>query len=192
MAIDAETIANLSPRKKAMLLVVVVGILVGLYWHLVYKSKAQVLRSLQGKYSSKQAKLNENQAIARNLPRFKSEVGKLNEKLKLVVRELPNSREIPNILQTLNNLSAINGLEVVFIKPRRDVDKGFYAQVPIQIKVRGGYHEVGMFLDSVSKLSRIINISDITLGNPRTDKSGAITLDVSALATTYRYIEKGG
>ncbi len=191
MAIDAESIANLSPRKKALLLIVVAGIIVGLYWHLVYRSKARVLRSLQGQLSSKQAKLNENQAIARNLPRFKSEVGKLNEKLKLVVKELPNSREIPNILQTLNNLSAINGLEVVFIKPRRDVDKGFYAEVPIQIKVRGGYHEVGMFLDSVSKLPRIINISDITLGNPRDDKSGAMTLDVSALATTYRYVEKG-
>ncbi|MFV1956828.1 MAG: type 4a pilus biogenesis protein PilO [bacterium] len=192
MAIDAETIANLSPRKKVLLFILVAGLIVGLYWHLVYRSKARQLNKLQGQYSSKQAKLNENAAIARNLPRFKAEVDKLNGKLKLVVRELPNSREIPNLLQTLNNLSAINGLEVIFIKPRRDVDKGFFAEVPIQIKVRGGYHEVGMFLDSVSKLPRIINISDITLGNPKSDNSGGIVLDVSALATTYRYIEKGG
>ncbi len=192
MAIDAETIANLSPRKKVLLFILMAGLIVGLYWHLVYRSKARQLNRLQGQYSSKQAKLNENEAIARNLPRFKAEVDKLNGQLKLVVRELPNSREIPNLLQTLNNLSAINGLEVIFIKPRPDVDKGFFAEVPIQIKVRGGYHEVGMFLDSVSKLPRIINISDITLGNPKNDKSGAIVLDVSALATTYRYIEKGG
>ncbi len=192
MAIDAETIANLSPRKKVLLFIIVAGLIVGLYWHLIYRSKARQLNTLQGQYSSKQAKLNENAAIARNLPRFKAEVDKLNGKLKLVVRELPNSREIPNLLQTLNNLSAINGLEVIFIKPRKDVDKGFFAEVPIQIKVRGGYHEVGMFLDSVSKLPRIINISDITLGNPKSDNSGGIVLDVSALATTYRYIEKGG
>ncbi|MEE8319373.1 MAG: type 4a pilus biogenesis protein PilO [bacterium] len=192
MAIDAETIANLSPRKKVLFFILMAGLIVGLYWHLVYRSKARQLNRLQGQYSSKQAKLNENEAIARNLPRFKAEVDKLNGQLKLVVRELPNSREIPNLLQTLNNLSAINGLEVIFIKPRPDVDKGFFAEVPIQIKVRGGYHEVGMFLDSVSKLPRIINISDITLGNPKHDKSGAIVLDVSALATTYRYIEKGG
>ena len=192
MAIDAETIANLSPRKKVLLFILMAGLVVGLYWHLVYRSKARQLNRLQGQYSSKQAKLNENEAIARNLPRFKAEVDKLNGQLKLVVRELPNRREIPNLLQTLNNLSAINGLEVIFIKPRPDVDKGFFAEVPIQIKVRGGYHEVGMFLDSVSKLPRIINISDITLGNPKNDKSGAIVLDVSALATTYRYIEKGG
>ena len=192
MAIDAETIANLSPRKKVLLFILMAGLIVGLYWHLVYRSKARQLDMLQGQFSSKQAKLNENEAIARNLPRFKAEVDKLNGQLKLVVRELPNRREIPNLLQTLNNLSAINGLEVIFIKPRPDVDKGFFAEVPIQIKVRGGYHEVGMFLDSVSKLPRIINISDITLGNPKNDKSGAIVLDVSALATTYRYIEKGG
>jgi Tfp pilus assembly protein PilO len=52
---------------------------------------------------------------------------------------------------------------------------------------------LGLFLDAVSKLPRIINVSDITMGNAREDeRSGSITLDISALATTYRYIETGG
>ena len=192
MAIDAQTIADLSPARKFLLVLVIVLLIFGLYWQLVYKGKARTINRLRSDLSNKQAKLNENEAIARNLPRFKKEVEKLNQRLGKVVQELPNSREIPNLLETINNLGAINGLEVIYIKPQNDVDKGFYAEVPIAIKVRGGYHEMGLFLDAMSRLPRIINVSDITMGNAREDKrSGVIILDISALATTFRYVEKG-
>ena len=193
MAIDAQTIANLSPARKLILVLVVVVLIFGLYWQFAYKGKARTINRLRSDLSNKQAKLNENEAIARNLPRFKEEVGKLNAQLAKVVQELPNSREIPNLLETISNLGALNGLEVVYIKPQNDVDKGFYAEVPISIKVKGGYHEMGLFLDALSRLPRIINVSDITMGNVREDeRSGVIVLDISALATTYRYVEKGG
>lgn len=193
MAIDAQTIANLSPARKLILVLVIVLLLFGLYWQLAYKGKARTIKRLNNDLSNKQAKLNENEAIARNLPRFKQEVEKLNQRLGRVVQELPNSREIPNLLETINNLGAVNGLEVIFIRPQNDVDKEFYAEVPISIKVKGGYHEMGLFLDAVSKLPRIINVSDITMGNAREDeRSGVIHLDISALATTYRYVETGG
>jgi len=193
MAIDAQTIANLSPARKIILVLVMVVLIFGLYWQFAYKGKARTINRLRSDLSNKQAKLNENEAIARNLPRFKEEVKKLNQQLGKVVQELPNSREIPNLLETVSNLGALNGLEVIYLKPRNDVDKGFYAEVPIAIKVRGGYHEMGLFLDALSRLPRIINVSDITMGNAREDeRSGVIVLDISALATTYRYIEKGG
>ena len=193
MAIDAETIANLSPARKILLVLVIVLLIFGLYWQLVYRGKARTIVRLRNDLSNKQAKLNENEAIARNLPRFKEEVEKLNQQLGKVVQELPNSREIPNLLETINNLGALNGLDVIYVRPQEDVDKGFYAEVPISIKVKGGYHEMGLFLDAVSKLPRIINISDITMGNAKEDeRSGVITLDISALATTYRYVETGG
>jgi type IV pilus assembly protein PilO len=193
MAIDLGTITNLSPVKKLGLVVLVGALIVGGYWYSFYRSKAKTIDRLRGDLSNKQAKLNENEAIARNLPRFKEEVKKLNVQLSKVVQELPNSREIPNLLETISNLGAINGLEVLYIKPNNDVDKGFYAEVPISVKVKGGYHELGMFFDAVSKLPRIINVSDLTIGNAREDdKTGAIILDISALATTYMYMEKGG
>ena len=193
MAINAQTFANLSPTRKLLLVLVIVALIFGLYWQLAYKGKARTINRLRSDLSNKQAKLNENEAIARNLPRFKEEVGKLNQQLGKVIQELPNSREIPNLLETISNLGAVNGLEVIYIKPQNDVDKGFYAEVPISIKVKGGYHEMGLFLDAVSRLPRIINVSDITMGNAREDeRSGVINLDISALATTYRYVEKGG
>ena len=191
--IDADTFTNLSPVKKLAIVILVASLIPGLYWYSFYRSKAKTIDRLRGDLSNKQAKLNENEAIARNLPRFKEEVDKLNLQLSKVVQELPNSREIPNLLETISNLGAVNGLEVLYIKPNNDVDKGFYAEVPISVKVKGGYHELGMFLDAVSNLPRIINVSNITIGNAREDeRTGAIILDISALATTYRYMEKGG
>lgn len=193
MAVDAETVANLSPAKKALLILVIAGVIVGLYWYSFYRGKAEIYNRLKTEYSNKQAKLNENQAIARNLPRFKEEVEKLNLQLTRVVQELPNKREIPNLLETLSNLGSINGLQVVYVRPMSDVNRDFFAEVPIQIKVKGGYHELGMFLDAVSKLPRIINVGNITMGHPVEDEeSGSMVLDISAIATTYRYIEKGG
>jgi type IV pilus assembly protein PilO len=193
MAINAQTIANLSPTRKFLLVLVMVLLIFGLYWQFAYKGKAKTIDRLRSDLSNKQAKLNENEAIARNLPRFKEEVQKLNLQLGMVVQELPNKREIPNLLETISNLGALNGLEVIYIKPQNDVDQGFYAEVPIAIKVKGGYHEVGLFLDALSRLPRIINVSDITMGNAKEDeRSGIIVLDISALATTYRYVEKGG
>lgn len=192
MAIDAQAIANLSPTKKLLLVLGTVLLIFGLYWQFAHKGKVKTINRLRSDLSNKQAKLNENEAIARNLPRFKEEVEKLNLQLGKVVQELPNSREIPNLLETISNLGALNGLEVIYIKPKNDVDQGFYAEVPISIKVKGGYHELGLFLDAISRLPRIINVSDITIGNAREDeRSGVIVLDISALATTYRYIEKG-
>jgi type IV pilus assembly protein PilO len=191
--LDTSQIANLSPARKLIIVVIVAALIPGLYWYSVHRSKAKTVKNLRNDLSNKQAKLNENEAIARNLPRFKEEVDKLNLRLSQVIQELPNSREIPNLLETISNLGAVSGLEVVFIKPQTDVNKGFYAEVPIQVKVKGGYHEMGMFLEAVSKLPRIINMSDIIMGNPKEDaRSGNMYLDISALATTYRYLEKGG
>jgi type IV pilus assembly protein PilO len=191
--LDASQFANLSPVKKLLIVVVVAALIPGLYWYSFHRSKAATIKNLRNDLSNKQAKLNENKAIARNLPRFKEEVEKLNLRLGKVVQELPNSREIPNLLETISNMGSVSGLEVVFIKPKADVDKGFYAEVPIQVRVKGGYHEMGMFLEALSKLPRIINVSDISMGNPKEDeRSGVIILDISALATTYRYVEKGG
>jgi len=190
--IDTSQFSNLSPAKKFLIILVVAALIPGLYWYSFHRGNAKTIQRLKADLSTKQAKLNENKAIARNLPRFKDEVEKLNLRLAEVVQELPNSREIPNLLETISNLGAVNGLEVLFIKPNPDVDKGFYAEVPIQIKVKGGYHEMGMFLDAVSRLPRIINVGNVTLGNPKEDeRSGAIVLDINALATTYRYVEKG-
>lgn len=193
MAIDAEAIASLSPRKKILIVLVIAVIMPGLYWYSFYRSKAKVIKTLRNNLSKKQAKLNENEAIARNLPRFKEEVGKLNQRLGKVIQELPNSREIPNLIETISNLGSFNGLDVVFIKPLKDVNKGFYAEVPIQIKVKGGYHEMGLFLDAISKLPRIINVANLNMGGAKVDKDkGTVVLDISALAITYRYLKKGG
>ena len=193
MAIDMNTIKNLKPAQKAMLLAGIALLMVGAYWYSFYRTQASTARTLRADLETKQRKLSENEAIARNLPRFKAELEKLTSRLSEIVRELPNSREIPNLLETISGLGAVNGLEVVFIKPNNDVNKGFYAEVPIQVKVRGGYHELGMYLDAISRLDRIINISDLAIGSPTEDAaSGKVTLEVGALATTYRYIEKGG
>ncbi len=192
MAIDAKTIANLSLLQKFLVGAAVAGVIVGLYWYLVYRGQEETLGILGRQYQERQAKLNETQAIAETFQNFKDEVEKLGARLSAALQELPNQREIPGILENLNNLGSANGLDVVYVKPNPDVGRDFYAEVPISIKVKGSYHQVGMFFDAVSRLPRIINIGRVSLGNANEAEDGSIVLDVNCTATTYRYVEKGG
>jgi type IV pilus assembly protein PilO len=192
MAIDAKIIANLTLPQKFLAGVAVAGILVGLYWYLVYRGQQETIGILNQQYQERQAKLNETQAIADTFQNFKDEVEKLGARLSAALQELPNQREIPGILENLNSLGAANGLDVVYVKPNPDATRDFYAEVPISIKVRGSYHQVGMFFDAVSRLPRIINIGRVSLGNASEEADGSVILDINCTATTYRYVEKGG
>ena len=86
MAINTERFTNLSPVKKFGVVALVAVLIVGGYWYMFYRGKAKTIDRLRGDLSNKQAKLNENEAIARNLPRFKEEVEKLNAQLSKVVQ----------------------------------------------------------------------------------------------------------
>lgn len=192
MAIDAKTIANLSLPQKLGVALAVCAVIVGLYWYLVYQEQKKEIIGLNARYQQVQAKLTETQTIAATLQNFKEEVDNLNARLSAALQELPNQREIPSILENLNALGSANGLEVVYVKPNPDIARDFYAEVPISIKVKGGYHQVGMFFDAVSRLPRIINISRVSMGNATEQADGTVVLDVNCQATTYRYVEKGG
>jgi type IV pilus assembly protein PilO len=72
-------------------------------------------------------------------------------------------------------------------QPLPEVQRGFYAEVPVRIEVEGSYHEVAMFFDRVGKLNRIVNIRDITMSEPEV-RSGKVVLRTTGLAVTYRFL----
>ena len=95
-------------------------------------------------------------------------------------------RKFPALLTKISDLGNNVGLEFKLFKPQAEVDKEFYRQLPIDIKVRGPYHNVANFFQSISALDRIVNIGDFTMGNPQL-VSGLVTLETTCVATTYRF-----
>ncbi|MEA2102298.1 MAG: type 4a pilus biogenesis protein PilO, partial [Thermodesulfobacteriota bacterium] len=100
----------------------------------------------------------------------------------------PDKSEIPSLLENISALGRASGLDFNLFRPKADVAKAFYAEIPVDIVVQGNYKDIVLFFDKVSKMPRIVNISDIVMGSPKKGTDGII-ITTSCNATTYKFIE---
>jgi len=184
-----EQFVRLPRAQKLVGLVLLYGLVGGLYWYFGYAPKVEELQGLQATHRKLVDERNKIQATADNLDRFKLEVEALNEDLNKALKELPNDREIAKLLRRVSTIGKKIGLEFLRFAPLSEVMEDFYAQVPVKMEVSGSFHEVAMFFDRIGKLSRIVNINDIQMSGPD-ERGGKIIMKTSGLATTYRFIDE--
>jgi type IV pilus assembly protein PilO len=191
----ALTLGDLSkvPPKQKIFLTVLVCLLVGVgYYYLSYKGNSQQITALEKRLAELESKIKEQEVIAKNLPSFQAEVRRLEEQLGLLLDQLPNSAEIPSLLKNISDLGKEAGLEFLKFAPRGEVSRGFYAEIPVSIKVDGEYHGFALFADKVSHLPRIVNLSDIVFSKPRHLGDDRMEVNVNCTATTFRFLEQKG
>lgn len=123
---------------------------------------------------------------ANNLARFKSELLATRAEFQKALAFLPDQKEIPGLLTSISNLGNQSGLEFVLFKPKDEVQKDFYAEIPVEIIVVGPYHNVVLFFDKVSRLPRIVSISGVNIIDPKM-LHGSMVVRTSCTATTYRF-----
>jgi len=103
-----------------------------------------------------------------------------------MLRQLPNKSEMEALLSDINQAGLGRGLQFELFKPAsNEILSDFYAELPINIKVAGNYHDIGAFASDVSQLSRIVTLNNVALG---LDKDGRLIMD--AVARTYRYLDE--
>ena len=111
----------------------------------------------------------------------------------LVAREdaarLPDQREIADLLSSVAASGRASGLEIVLFRQKPEVYHDFYADVPVEMQMRGTYHDVALFLDRVKRLDRIVNIADINMKKPRLE-GDRMMLDAACTATTFRFLDE--
>ena len=145
MAITFERITKLSTSKKILILGGLMVVILGLYFYLFYIPKSEVLTRKTAEMGKLETQVRELRIIAANIKRFQAEAAKLREELQLAIAQLPTSREIPALLANISNLGKDSGLEFLLFRPTPEVNREFYAEIPVEIKVRGGYHDVALF-----------------------------------------------
>lgn len=107
-----------------------------------------------------------------------------------LLKQLPDRSEMDGLLTDINQSGLGRGLEFELFKPGQEVVADFYAEMPIQIKVLGNYHDIGAFATDVSRLSRIVTLNDLLITPLQKDiKGGGGTLVLEAVAKTYRYLD---
>lgn len=176
-----------TPRKIAILAGAIV-LVYALYYSFVYSPRseevAKLIDSVEIARNEKKVKLSK----AANMARLQAELREMEAKLKEAVAQLPDRKEIPDLLTSLSNKAREAGLEILLFRPRAENFQEFYAEIPVDIVVKGGFHNAVAFFDDVSKLNRIVNIDNIDFRNPRVS-GDQVTMDISNLATTYRFLD---
>lgn len=153
-----------------------------------YSPKNKEIKSLEKQRTALHKEISEAKDRANQLDKHKAEMKETELKFQQASILLPQMKEIPSLLTNISSLGTASGLDVVSFRPRGEVRKEFYAEIPVDISVRGPYHNVGTFLYQVSKLERIVTVANIKLGSPVAEK-GEMLLKADFTLVTYRFIE---
>jgi len=126
---------------------------------------------------------------AANLDAYKNQMKEMEESFGTLLRQLPSDTEVPGLLEDITRTGLGSGLEFEEIKLQPEVVQQFYVELPIQISVVGGYHDLATFVSGVASLPRIVTLHDfeIKLAEPESVSK----LRMSILAKTYRYNDEG-
>lgn len=161
--------------------------LIGIYWAAIYSGERQALEAKQNQLTQLTSEIAEARAVASNLKSFQEQRGLLKQELEGALQRLPNSAELPGLLTDISGLGKKSGLEIREFNPGQQVSRGFYAEVPIKLEFYGTYHELGVFFDRLSRLSRIVNITSLAMSIA--DESGDHPmLQIKGVATTFQFV----
>jgi type IV pilus assembly protein PilO len=128
------------------------------------------------------------EVTASKLQDFQREVALLEAKLETLKRILPPEKETPDLMRKVQSLAAQSNLVIKTFTPAATVNKEFYQEWPITMGLVGNYHNLALFYDKVSRLPRLVNVSNIKI-NARGNQTASQTIDVGSTATTFVYIE---
>jgi type IV pilus assembly protein PilO len=194
MALDLKSFFANTPPKKLYILGGVLAIaVVALYGWLLMWPLWEEMNTQDASLQKLKTEVAKQQEIASKMPKLNAEIKNLEKQLDAALVKLPEEKDIPKLLTQVNTLGQRMGLEFLLFRPGTPVKKGFYAEMPIDMRVEGMYHTLGGFLDQVSKLERIVNVSDIRITPLSAQSQRPDRAIVSELkATTYTFLEKGG
>ncbi len=176
----------MAASRKILIILALVVLVCVLYFFLIYQGKQNDIGKTQKQLAEFQQQLKEVQAASEGLDTIKLEINKLDEQLKESLAQLPEEKMVDSLLQSLEDLASSSGLEITKIQPSAEVPRDFYSEIPIEMQVTGGYHNIAIFFDKISKMKRVINISNLHLSNPA-DVNGEVHITADCVATTFRF-----
>jgi type IV pilus assembly protein PilO len=127
-------------------------------------------------------------ATAKRLPEFRREVGSLEAQLERLRAVLPEEQDVSDLLRRVQAMATQSNLAILGFAPKAVAKKQMHAEWPIGLKLEGSYHDVGSFLERVSKFPRIINVGDIKI-DARASQSDGSTVTAECTATTFVLLE---
>jgi len=184
-----DRILDLPRQQKIGVLAGLVVAILLLDYFLFYSPRSDEISKLTQEVENQRNERDKKKKEAANIPKLKEQMAQLDGRLKEAVAQLPDRKEIPDLLSSISNKVKESGLDILIFRPRAENIQEFYAEIPVDIVVRGGFHNVATFFDEVGRFNRLVNIANIELRNPKASGDQVI-MDVSTVATTFRFLDE--
>ncbi|MFQ5988322.1 MAG: type 4a pilus biogenesis protein PilO [Candidatus Methylomirabilales bacterium] len=180
-----------TPKRQLYLLLGIMGVGLAAVWYMYLFTPAQEERNRLAVTKAKlEQDLFQKRRLRDELPKLEKARAELQRDLDKAVRALPEEKEIPNLLTQINRLGQDAGLVFTLFKPGKPKQGEFVTRIPIQIKTEGNYHALGYFFDELSRMERIVNITDLKMDHAkkrRRTSAGDATISGEFTATTFTF-----
>lgn len=154
-----------------------------IFYFLLYSPKRERIKNLKVELQALNTEYTNNKILADNLPKYKKEYEELQLKFKEASEKLPTDKEIPSLLKNISDLGGLSQVEFTLFKPGLEMPEKYHASVPVDMELSGHFHDFITFLDKLSKLPRIVKISDISIKAVQEEET---RLEAKCLANTFK------
>lgn len=160
---------QLPPRTRAGSIAAVILSIIGIYIFVWHQDQEAQLDALQGALRKTESERSEKFAYAANLPLYEARLTELATRLQDARAMLPDTPDVPQFLSQIGAIARDTGLVIERFEPGLEKALDFYAETQFLLQVRGTYHEIGMFLDRVSRMDRIVNVGNLSMTAPKVE-----------------------
>lgn len=198
--LDFENIGSWPLAARLGAVVIVFAIVVGGGFYYFTQDTMAQLEAVQAKEEPLKKEFKRKQGKAANLEAYKKQMVEMEKSFGSMLKQLPQKTEVADLLVEISQTGLSNNLEFSLFKPSGEIRKEFYAELPVNIKVTGSYHDFGGFATGIAALPRIVTIHNITMvpvkntakskGKSANDFDKDTKLTISLIAKTYRYLDE--
>jgi type IV pilus assembly protein PilO len=188
-SLDFSDIGSWPPLFRALFVVLffVVAIGAGFYF-LVYSEQMPRLERVEQQEQELRSSFEQKQRKAANFDAYRAQLDEIERSFGTMLRQLPGKTEIPNLLVDISQTGLAAGLQEELFQPGAELQKDFYAEKPIKIRLKGSYHEFGKFVSDIAALPRIVTLHNVEIQAESSD-GPADELVMNVTAKTYRYLD---
>ena len=176
---SAPIVVRLGVLVIALALIIIGG------WYFLWQNQLDQINAEKAKEEQLRTTFLDKKKQAIDLPAYRKQLQDIEKQFGALLKQLPGKSEMDALLTDINQAGLGRGLQFELFKPASaELQKDFYAELPITIKVTGNYHDLGAFASDIGKLSRIVTLNDIALSAA---KDGLV---MDATAKTFRYLDE--
>jgi type IV pilus assembly protein PilO len=184
--LDPKSIGSWPIVVQVVTLVLLLSVVIFLGYWFDWRNQLAEINTLRERESTLRTTFIDKKRQAINLPAYQKQLEDIEQAFGALLRQLPNRSEMDALLTDINQAGLGRGLQFELFKPAaQETTSEFYAELPINIRVTGNYHELGSFASDIAQLPRIVTLNDISVGPGR---DGMLAMD--AVAKTFRYLDE--